>query len=65
MDIGRFTFPHNMEMSKAFVLGIREFRYDMTTGFDTGDDDRDAALYDAYDTGRELAHIATFRRYDY
>lgn len=45
-------------MFRAFILGIREFRLDCTTSYD---DDR---LMAAYDTGRELAHVLTFRRFD-
>jgi hypothetical protein len=43
---------------RAFLLGIREFRYGMTTHFE------DLDLLEAYDTGRELAHKLTLRRYE-
>jgi hypothetical protein len=39
------------------LLGVGEYRTDFTTSVE----DR---LLDAYDAGRELAHIATRRRYD-
>lgn len=43
---------------KAYLLGMREFRLDATTGFDNYD------LLCAYDAGRDRAHALTFRRYD-
>jgi hypothetical protein len=43
---------------KAFVQGVREFRSSFTTS------QQSELEYTAYDTGRELAHIATRRRYD-
>lgn len=43
---------------KAYVLGIIEFRSSYTTSF------FDAALQEAYDYGRETAHIFTFRYYE-
>jgi hypothetical protein len=43
---------------RAFLLGIREFRLDLTTHFE---DDR---LVLAYDWGREIAHRVTFRHWD-
>lgn len=42
---------------QAFVLGVREFRSGVTSN--PGED-----LIEAYDTGRELAHRVTFRRWD-
>ena len=53
-----------MNRFRAFLLGVVEFRLTCTTGFDTGSDNRDAALYDAYGWGREWAHRLTFRRYE-
>lgn len=41
----------------AFTLGIAEFRESVTTN--PGDD-----LIEAYDTGRELAHVATLREHE-
>lgn len=41
------------------ALGAREFRSGVGMTYD--DDTRSAA----YDAGRELAHLATFRRYDW
>lgn len=46
-----------MDKLKAFLLGLREFRTDLTTHFDY-------PLIESYDAGRELAHRLTFRRYD-
>lgn len=48
---------------KAFFLGLREFRRDFTTSFigETNEIDK----YDAYDTGRELMHRITRRKYDH
>ncbi len=43
---------------RAFILGLREFRQNATTHFDED-------LIEAYDTGRDLAHKLTFRRFDY
>ncbi|HEF4732919.1 hypothetical protein KTE71_13225 [Burkholderia multivorans] len=48
-----------MQTILAFLNGIREFRFDCTTGYD--DDD----LMTAYDHGRELAHRLTFRRFEH
>lgn len=42
----------------AAALGAREYRTDFTTSYDDPD------LLESYDAGRELAHIATRRRYD-
>lgn len=47
-----------MKALKALLLGVWEFRTDMTTHFDDYD------LLEAYDTGRELAHRVTFRYWD-
>ena len=46
-----------MNRIKAFVLGVVEFRHDYTTN--PGED-----LMETYDTGRELAHRLTLRRWD-
>lgn len=43
---------------RAFVSGMREFRHACTTHFD------DWELRDSYDSGREMAHRLTFRRWD-
>jgi hypothetical protein len=43
---------------KAFLLGVKEFRTTFTTSYDDYD------LMEAYDRGRELAHVVTLRRYD-
>jgi hypothetical protein len=40
------------------ALGVREFRTDCTTSFDYPE-------LDSYDSGRELAHMVTLRRYDW
>jgi hypothetical protein len=47
---------------RAFFLGMREFRSDLTTSFAgvTGEWD----LWVAYDRGRDLAHRLTFRHFD-
>lgn len=42
----------------SFILGMVEFRSDLTTGF------FEQHLQDAYDCGRDLAHRLTFRRFD-
>ena len=44
--------------ARAFLLGLREFRSDITTTLAT------MREYDAYDKGREFAHRVTLRRYD-
>ena len=44
-------------MIRAFLLGLFEFRRDLTTHFDP-------PLIDVYDYGRELAHRLTLRRWD-
>ena len=59
LDIGRFTFPTSRAALHAFILGVREFRYSVTTGWHS------ERLQECYDTGRELAHMLTFRRWDY
>lgn len=43
---------------RAAILGVREYRTDLTTSFEDYD------LLDSYDCGRELAHIVTLRRFD-
>lgn len=50
---------YDMQTILAFLNGIREFRMSCTTGYD--DDD----LMRAYDHGRDLAHRATFRRFEH
>lgn len=42
-------------MFRAFITGIIEFRSDFTTHFDN---------IEAYDLGRELAHLITFRKFE-
>ena len=44
-----------MRQLRAFVLGMREFRSDVTSSTN---------YVVAYDLGRELAHLLTFRRWD-
>lgn len=44
------------------TLGVREFRSDVGM---TYDDDTDSPRSRAYDSGRELAHVATLRRFDW
>lgn len=46
---------------RAFFTGMREFRSDFTTHYPV---DPDGELALAYDCGRELAHVLTFRRFD-
>lgn len=47
-----------MDKLKAFVLGVREFRMDSTTSFDS-------PLIESYDRGRDLAHRLTLRCWDH
>lgn len=47
-----------MKTIAAFVLGMIEFRSDVTFRHD------DQGLRDAYDWGREWAHRLTFRRHE-
>jgi len=47
-----------MKTVLAVLNGICEFRSDFTTHYD------DYSLMYAYDTGRELAHKLTLRRFD-
>lgn len=47
-----------MKKFLAFLNGMKEFRLSLTTHYD------DLNLLEAYDTGRDLAHRLTFRRYD-
>ena len=42
---------------RAFLLGVREFRSNVTTHFGP-------ELISAYDWGREIAHRLTFRRFE-
>lgn len=47
----------------AFVMGVVEFRSDFTMNFEDGTD----AGYDAqdcYEKGRQLAHAATFHKFN-
>jgi len=46
-----------MSRPRAFVLGVREFRSDLTTHFDY-------PLIETYDLGRDLAHRLTLRHWD-
>lgn len=46
-----------IESLVAFIVGMREFRSDVTTSYD---DD----LIEAYDRGRDFAHRLTFRHWD-
>ena len=46
-----------MSALKAFLLGITEFRSDLTTHY--GPD-----LIETYDRGRNLAHFLTLRRFE-
>jgi hypothetical protein len=41
----------------AFLLGIWEFRSQVTTSFDY-------PMIEVYDSGRDLAHRLTFRHFD-
>jgi hypothetical protein len=52
-----------MNLWRAFVLGVREFRSDLTTSF-VGHPD-EYRMYEAYDKGRDLAHRVTLRRFDW
>lgn len=47
-----------MKTIKAFFLGVWEFRSSFTTHF------YDYNLLEIYDSGRELAHKLTLRRYE-
>ena len=57
-----------MTKISAFLLGMIEFRSDCTTGFyyqtEEGNWDSDFGLLECYDSGRELAHKLTLRRYE-
>lgn len=46
-----------MKKMHAFLLGMWEFRSSFTTYFSV-------SLINSYDSGRELAHWLTFRRYE-
>jgi hypothetical protein len=48
--------PHTMATLKAFLLGMREFRSDVTTSW--------PGKEEAYDWGREIAHRLTLRRFE-
>ena len=47
-----------MKKIKAFLQGVCEFRLSFTTHYD------DYTLVTAYDSGRELAHKLTLRKFD-
>lgn len=47
-----------MKKVKAFLQGMREFRLSFTTHYD------DYTLAIAYDSGREVAHKLTLRKFD-
>lgn len=47
-----------MKIIKAYLLGMREFRLSMTTGYDN------EHLREAYDKGRDMAHRLTLRYYE-
>jgi hypothetical protein len=47
-----------MSHLRAFLLGVREFRSDVTAHFD------DWSLMETYDAGRELAHRLTLRLFE-
>jgi hypothetical protein len=47
-----------MNQIKAFVKGMREFRCSVTVRY------ADLRLRTAYDSGRDLAHRLTFRKFD-
>jgi len=49
---------------KAFLLGMFEFRTSLTTGYYDADGEPIWPLTLAYDSGRELAHKITLRRYE-
>jgi hypothetical protein len=42
---------------KAFILGLKEFRSNITTHFESPE-------IEYYDLGRDLAHIFTFGRFE-
>lgn len=52
-----------MRRIKAFLLGMIEFRSDYTWADPARSDDIPGD-YSAYDSGREMAHRLTFRRFD-
>ena len=47
----------SLNMLRAFILGMAEFRHAFTTRLDD-------ALTNAYDYGREWAHRITLRRFE-
>lgn len=53
-----YRISYRVSLIAAFMQGMIEFRLGMTTS--QPDDDH----YYAYDSGRELAHRLTFRRFD-
>lgn len=46
-----------MKKLKAFLLGVYEFRYNVTTHYDY-------PLIETYDRGREFAHKITLRYFE-
>lgn len=54
----RHVLKYALRRPRLALLGMREFRSDFTTHFD--DDDE----LESYDSGRELAHMVTLRRYE-
>lgn len=48
---------NTLNLLKAYLLGMYEFRLSVTTGFGDSLD-----LADAYDRGRDMAHHMTLRR---
>jgi hypothetical protein len=54
-----------MDRLYAFLLGVCEFKQDITSGFD-GDEEgeRGCALQHAYEAGREWAHRLTLRAFE-
>jgi len=48
---------HLLKLARIFLLGMREYRTDLTTHFDYPE-------IETYDRGRDWAHRLTFRRYD-
>lgn len=55
---GEARSMNTLNLVKAYLLGMYEFRLSMTTGYE---DDR---LRETYDKGRDMAHRLTFRYYD-
>ena len=51
------TITEKLAGIRAFLLGMIEFRSDVTS-------DVDPDLWETYDTGRDIAHRLTFRYWD-